>query len=278
MLKNEFLIIIKRYVKSIMKEEINSDVLNTLIKKNVNNISNDQLYGLTDDIHEIISKKIFEYKYKNSRLEKINYELLLENIKLKNKEIPNKIQFLPNEVFESIMNYLDLGTILECRLLCKYWHDKVSYISHRYIKIKNKEYSKYNIDDINDFLKIWKKFVNKKIPCERIMFYDNCKVYDDFFMYLIENENFSGNLFYIDVNYKKGLYTYGNYDSRKINIFGNIEIVYEYIEYFKPCHIVISRAYINDVIFKHIIMYCINQNRDIDIILDNCCTILVILI
>lgn len=249
---------------------IKNSELKKMIKENAKKISNEELHNLSNMIYSILSTEINEYKYKISNLEKINYYMLIENTKLKHNKVSYKIELLPNEVFNEILNFLDFDTLLECRLISKHWNYKVSHISHRYIKVKNNEYDSSIIDDIEDFLCIWKNFLSKKIPCEEIKFYDSCDVFNEFFTELMKNEYFIGNILYVDIKYNKGMYTTGKNKFKKIYMFGKIKIVYEYLDYFKPSEIIISQTFLDFKVFKYILSYCIKQDRNINIILDNC--------
>lgn len=249
---------------------IDNSELKKMIKENVKKISNEELNNLSNIIYLILFRQINEYKYKISNLEKINYDMLIENTKLKHNKVSYKIELLPNEVFNEILKFLDFDTLLECRLISKHWNYKVSHISHRYIKVKNNEYNPSIIDDIEDFLCIWKNFLSKKIPCEEIKFYDSCDTFNEFFTELMENEYFIGNILYVDIKYNKGIYTSGKNKFKNIYMFGKIKIVYEYLDYFKPNEIIISQTFLDFKVFKYILRYCIKQDRNINIILDNC--------
>lgn len=235
------------------------NILNIIeCKNNVFNIENDQ-----------IMEKTFEYKYKISILEKTIYELKIENTKLKNKNNKNKTDLLPNEVITIIMSYLDLKSILECRLTCKYWNNNISHISHKYIKILNKNYK--NRSNEYTFLENWKKFMMKKIPFKRILFYDSCNMYNYFIEEMLKNDFSIGDIYYVNVNSNSGLYTNGITMNKYLYVFGDID-VYDNIEYFKPNKIIISETSINKFNFRKIIEYCIKQNRDMFVELDNCIT------
>lgn len=219
--------------------------------------------------YDDILEKNIDYQNKISILENTIYELKIENIKLKNKDNMNsinKINLLPNEIITKIMHYLDFKSILECRLTCKYWCNNISCISHKYIKILNKEYKRGNS---NTFLEYWQNFIKKKISFKKISFYDSCNLYNNFIEEILKNNFSICNIYYVNINENNGIYTNGNYINKELYIFGDIDI-YKNIEFFKPNKIIISETFINNYIFKEIIRYCIKQYRNISIELDNC--------
>lgn len=136
-----------------------------LVEKTIPNVNiNDKNFlNLIIKLYNIISENFdeSEYKYKLSKIENINYSLLIENAKLKNNNLENRIQFLPNEVYLKLIEYLDFKTLLECRIVCKYWHDLFSLKTHKYILLKNEDYEN---DNMHYFLKTWKIFIKKNIP------------------------------------------------------------------------------------------------------------------
>lgn len=95
---------------------------------------------------------------------------------------------------------------------------------------------------------------------------------DKFFTCLIENyENdyLKSNLIYIDTQNQKGIYTSDNMIYKDLYIFGDNDIVYEYLDFFNSNNIIISETYINYDVFENVINYCMLQDKDINITLDN---------
>lgn len=232
------------------------------IPSNLDNIEN-----ILDIINDTILKNVNEYKYKNLNLEKINYELYLEISKIKYNKIYNKLNNLPSELFHNILSFIDFNSLLECRLVNKNWYNKISLLSHLYINLKLKENK--------DILIYWKNFCRKKIPSKTIIFCDSNDNHKDFFNELIENDNFLGILFYIDTKNGQGIYA--NKNDKKMKIFGDIDIIYEHIYFFKPTEIIISETSINRNKFEEIINYCKRlKNNNLNIIFDNSITFLCI--
>lgn len=157
------------YINISMKNIENSE-LRKVIKENVKKISNEELNNLSNIIYSILFKQINEYKYKISNLEKINYDMLIENTKLKHNKVSYKIELLPYEVFNEILNFLDFDTLLECRLISKHWNYKVSHITHRYIKVENNKFNTGIIDDIENFYVYGKIFYQKKYHVKKLNF------------------------------------------------------------------------------------------------------------
>lgn len=243
----------------------NKDILNEICTEEIiQKIKTGNIDSILDSIVDVILNNICKYRYEKEILEKSNNILKIENLKLKNDEIYNKINFLPNEIFLKIIKYLDFKTMLKSRLICKYWHDNISSISHKYLIIKEREDNLF-------LIKSFEEFCNKRIPFKEIIYYDFHEDYEFLFYELLNNLNFIGNIHYIDVNNDRGIYTSGNYNNKILNIFGDINI-YHYLKDFNPYKIVISETLINNNIFRSIMNYCINQKRNIDLIFDNCVT------
>lgn len=230
---------------------------------NINNIEN-----ILGKINDIILQNINEYKYKNFNLEKRNYELHLENLKLKfNNTIYNKLNTLPSELFHKILTFIDFKTLLECRMVSKNWYDKVSLISHVCVNLKNNK----------DYLIYWKKFCEKKIPSKKIIFCDSNNNFKEFINELIKNDNFLGIMFYIDISNGQGIYANKIANNKNLKIFGDIDVIYENIKFFKPLEIIISETSINRKNFKNIIDYCRKlKDKKLRIIFDNSITFLCI--
>lgn len=243
--------------QDIYNEIYTDEIIQKVMSGNVDSIFNNMV--------DVILNNICKYRYENEILSKNNNILKIENLKLKNDGINNKINFLPNEIFLKIINYLDFKSMLTGRLICKYWQDNISSISHKYLNIKEKDEDKFI------FQKLFSNFCKKRIPFKDIIIYDFHENYEIIFNELLVYDRFISNINYIDVCNDRGLYTSGNYNNKILNIFGDINI-YEYLEKINPYKIIISETLINNNIFRKIIKYCIEQKRNIDLIFDNCIT------
>lgn len=241
-----------------MENKFNLENIKKELPSNLDNIEN-----ILDIISDTILKNVNEYKYKNISLEKRNYELSLENEKFKYNKIYNKLNNLPSEIFNNILSFIDFKTLLECRMVNQIWYSKVSLLSHSFINLKIEQ---------NDII-YWKNFCKKKIPSKIIVFCDSNDYHINFFNELTQNENFLGNLFYIDTKNGQGIKSTRN-GSETLMIFGDINIIYKHIYFFKPLKIIISETLINRNNFEEIIKYCrILKNNKLNIIFDNSITI-----
>lgn len=239
-----------------MENNFNLEHIKKELPSNLDNIEN-----ILDIINDTILKNVNEYKYKNFNFEKRNYELSLENEKIKYSKIYNKINNLPSELFHNILSFIDFYTLLECRLVNKNWNIKISLLSHSYINLKLEK---------NDMI-FWKKFCEKKMPSKTIVFFDSNNNHVVFFNELTQNENFLGILFYIDIKNGQGIYS--NRNNKILKIFGDIDIIYKHIYFFKPLKIIISETLITRNKFEEIIKYCrILKNNKLNIIFDNSIT------
>lgn len=226
----------------------------------------DNIENILYIINDTISKNVNEYKYKNNTLEKINYELSLENYKIRYDKIYNKLNNLPSELFNNILLFIDFNTLLECRLVSKNWNSKATLLSHSYINLKLKDENDMNCLTL---------FCQKNIPSKIIVFCDSNNNQVSFFNNITQNENFIGILYYIDTNNNQGVYS--NINEKIIKIFGDIDTIYKHLYFFKPLTIIISETSINRNIFEEIIKYCrILKNDKLKIIFDNSVTFLCI--
>jgi hypothetical protein len=62
------------------------------------------------------------------------------------------------ELFHNIFSFMEFDNSLECRLVSKTWHDKVSLLSHLYVYLKIKGNTS---KEITDDLIYWKKICKK---------------------------------------------------------------------------------------------------------------------